>query len=67
VRQTTTTSVTLAEGESDLHDHQHGRRPKLTLVKAVDTTAAGGTATPADWTLTATGLTNPRAPPVTPP
>ena len=55
----TATSVTLAEGEhATCTITNTAVAPKLTLVKAVDTTSAGGTATPTDWTLTATGPTN---------
>ena len=59
VAAATTTSVTLAEGENATCTITNTAvAPKLTLVKVVDTTAAGGTATPTDWTLTATGPTN---------
>ena len=59
VATSTTTSVTLAEGEhATCTITNTAIAPRLTLVKVVDAAAAGGTATPADWTLTATGPTN---------
>ena len=54
----TTDSVTVAEGQhATCTITNTAIPPKLTLVKQVDTTAAGGSGQPTDWTLTAAGPT----------
>ena len=54
----TTSTVTLAEGESATCTITNTAvAPELTLVKVVDNGTTGATATAADWTLTASGPT----------